>query len=66
MKFLNGQYYVVVRDRRYKNHLTENIVLRKRDPPKCLRTHYRVQNETEIGKNQKVLRDDNDELVVRN
>ena len=31
-----------------------------------MRTQYQVQNETQIGKNQKVIKNDNDELVVKN
>ena len=33
MKYLNGEYYVEIQDHRYKSHLTENIILRKRNPP---------------------------------
>ena len=29
-----------------------------------MRTQYQVQNETQIGKNQKVIRDGNNELIV--
>ena len=65
MKYLNGEYYVEVRDHRYKIQPTENIILRKRDPPTSLRTQYQVQNETQIRKNQKVIRNDNDELIVK-
>ena len=65
MKYLNGEYYVEVRDHRYKIHPPENIILRKRDEPKSLRTQYQVQNETQIRKNQKVIRNDNDELIVK-
>ena len=65
MKYLNGEYYVEVKDHRYKIHPTENIILRKRDEPKSLRTQYQVQNETQIRKNQKVIRNDNDQLVVK-
>ena len=64
MKNLNGEYYVEIKDHRFKIHPNENIVLRKRDPPKSLRTQYQVQNETQIRKNQKVIKNDNDELVV--
>ena len=53
MKYLNGRYYVEVKDERYSNHPTENIILRNRDPPESLRTQYRRQNETEIGKKAK-------------
>ena len=66
MKYLNGEYYVEVRDHRYKNHPTENFVLPKRDPPASLRTQNQVQNETQIRKNQKVNKNDNDQLVVKN
>ena len=65
MKYLNGENYVEVNDHQYKIHPTENIILRKRNPPTSLRTQYQVQNETQIKKNQKVIRNDNDELVVK-
>ena len=65
MKFLNGEYYVEVKDHRYKIHPTENIILPKRYPLTYLRTQYQVQYNTQIRKNQKVNRDGNDELVVR-
>ena len=66
MKYLNGEYYVEVKDHRYKIHPTENNILRKRDEPKSLRIQYQVQNETQIRKNQKVIKNDNDQLVVKN
>ena len=66
MKYLNGEYYVEVKDHRYKNHPTENIILRKRDPPISLRTQYQVQKETQIRRNQKVIKNDNVELIVKN
>ena len=66
MKYLDGNYYVEVKDHRYKIHSTENIILRKRDPPTSLRTQYQVQNETLIRKNQKVIKNDNIQLVVKN
>ena len=66
MKYLNGRYYVEVKDHRYKTHATENIILRLRDPPTSLRTQYQVQNETQIRKNHKVIKNDNDELIVKN
>ena len=55
MKNLNGEYYVEVKDHGYRIHPTENIILRKRDPPTSLRTQYQVQNETQIRRNQKVV-----------
>ena len=66
MKYLNGEYYVELNDHRYKIHPTENIILRKRDEPKSLRTQYQVQNETKIRRNQKVIKNDNDQLLVKN
>ena len=65
MEYLNGEFYVEVKDHRYKIHPTENIIIRKRDPPTSLRTQYQVQNETQIRKNQKVLKNDNDQLIVK-
>ena len=53
-------------DHRYKIHPTENIILRTRDPPTSLRPQYQVQNETQIRRNQKVIKNDNDQLEVKN
>ena len=66
MKYPNGRYYAEVKDHSYKIHPTENIILRKRDPPSSLRTQYQVQNETQTRRNQKVIKNDNDQLVVKN
>ena len=66
MKYINGEYYLEVKDHRYKIHPTENIILRRRDEPKSLRTQYQVQNETKIRRNQKVIKKDNDQLIVKN
>ena len=55
MQYLNGEYYVEVRDHRYKIQPTKNKIVRKRDEPKSLRTQYQVQNETKIRRNQKVI-----------
>ena len=65
MKYLNGENYVEVKDHRYKIHPTENIILRKRDEPKSLGTQYQVQNETQIRKNQKIIKNDNNQLIVK-
>ena len=66
MKYLDGVYYAGVKDHRYRIHPTENILLRLRDEPKSLRTQYQVQNETQIRRNQKVIKNDNDQFVVKN
>ena len=65
MKYLNGEYYVEVKDHRYKIHPTENMKLRKKNPPTFLRTQYQVQNETQIRRNQKVIKNDNNHLIVK-
>ena len=66
MKYLDINCYVEVKDHRCRIHPTENKILRLRDEPKRLRTQYQVQNETQIRKNQKVVKNDNDELEVKN
>ena len=52
MKYLTGNYYVEVKDHRYKIHPTGKNILRLRDEPKSLRTQHQVQNETQIRKKQ--------------
>ena len=64
MKYLNGNYYIEVKDHRYKIHPTENIILCKRDPPKSLRAQYQVQNETKLRRNKQVIKNDSDELKI--
>ena len=66
MKYLNGEYYVKQKIINIKFNPTENFTIRKRDPPISLRTHYPVQNETQIRKNQKVIKNEKDQLVVKN
>ena len=56
MKIPKGQNYVEVKDHRYKIHPTKSFILLKRDPPQSLRTQYQVQNNTQIKKNQKVVK----------
>ena len=66
MKYLNGNYYVEVKDHRYKIHPRENFILTLRDEPKSLTTQYQIQYETKIRTNQKVIRNDDNRLVVKN
>ena len=54
-----------MKDHRYKVHPTENIIIRKGDEPKSLRTQYQIQNETKIRRNQKVIKNDNNQLEVK-
>ena len=56
MKMLNGNYYVEVKDHRYRIHPTENFILGLQDTRKLLTTQYQLQNETRFGKNQKVIK----------
>ena len=56
MKYLNGQYYVEVKDHRYFLHRAENILLGLRDEPKSLGTQYQIRIQTQIRKNQKFLK----------
>ena len=65
MNYLNGEYYVEIKDHRCRNHPTENIILRKGDPPSSLRTQYQVQNETHIRRNQKVIKNDNNQIIIK-
>ena len=66
MKYRNGNYYVEVKDKGYIFNANETNLLKIRDQPKSLRTKHQVQNETEIRKNHKVIKNDNSELLVKN
>ena len=64
MKFPNGNYYVEVNDKRFLIHPTENNILRQRNP-QPVGTQNQVQTNTQIKKNQKIFKNDNDELIVK-
>ena len=66
MKYLDGNNYVEVKDHRYKIHPTEKKILRKRDQPKSLTTQYQVKNNTKIHTNQKLFRNYDNQLIVKN
>ena len=66
MNIFKGKYYIEVKDKRYLIHPTANILLRLWDPAPSLRTQYQVQNETQIRTNQKVIKNKNDEVEVKN
>ena len=55
-----------MKDHRYNIHPTETIILRERDPPTSVRTQYQVQNDTQIRRNLKIVKNDNDELIIKN
>ena len=56
MKYLDGQYYVEVKDHRCEIHPTEDISLGKGNAPQLLRTQYHVQSETQFRKKAKSCR----------
>ena len=66
MKFLNGNYYVEIKHHRYRTHPTEKNILRLLDEPKFLRTQYQVRNNTQMRKIQKVIKNDDNELIFKN
>ena len=66
MKTHDGHCYVEVKNKQYRTHPSENLILRLREEPKSLRTQYQMQNNTQIRKNQDVIKNKNDELVVKN
>ena len=66
MKYPKDSYYVEVNDHQYRIHPIDNILLRLRDPPKSPRIQNQVQKLTQVGKNQKVIKNETDELIVKN
>ena len=62
MIYLNGNYYVEVKDKRYISHPNENNILGLREPPKNLRTKCQVQNQTQSRKNRKVIENQSNDL----
>ena len=65
MKYLNNKYYKQVKNERYITHPTENSILRERKEPKSLKTHNQVIIDTEKGRNQKVIKNANNELEIK-
>ena len=64
MKRFKGKFYVEKKDKGYFSHPTENIMLREPKPSKRSRTQYQIPNDTKRGKNQRVIKNENIELVV--
>ena len=58
-------FFEDVKDKRYVIHPIESIVLKEREPPESLRNQYQVKNETQMRKNQKIVRNGNNELEVK-
>ena len=48
LKYMNGKFYVEMKDKRYSIHPTEDILVRERKPPKSLGTQYQVQKQTKL------------------
>ena len=65
MKYLNGNQYLEVKDKRSLIHPTENIILRFREVPEFLGTQKQVIKETQIRRNQKIIGKNNDQLVLK-
>ena len=65
MKYIDCQFYVEVKDHRYRNHATESNNSRKRNPPQSLRPQYQVQNETQFRRNEKVIQYNNNEKRLK-
>ena len=63
MKHLNGKYYV--EDKTHIILQTANIILGEQKEPKKLRTQYQVIKYTIIGRIQKVINNEKDELEVK-
>ena len=53
MKYLNGEYYVEVKDHRNEIHPTENIILRKQDPPTFSELNIRFKTRLRYGEIRK-------------
>ena len=56
MKYLNGEYYVEVKDHRYRFHPTENIILRKRDEQNLLGLNIKFRMKLRYGELKKLSR----------
>ena len=65
MKYLDVNYYVEVKYKRYRIHPTETITLRLLDQPIFLRIQCQVLKDTQIGKNQKIV-ENIEKLEVKN
>ena len=65
MKYLNGRYYRQVEDHRYEIHRTENVTFREREEPKSLEPQYQLKNTSQIRTNQKVIKNESDDLIVK-
>ena len=56
MKYLDGNYYVEVKDHRYRIHPTENIILRKRNRQHLLENNIKFKMRLRLERIKKLLR----------
>ena len=66
MKFLNGKYYVEVKDERYLFHPSENSILRLLNEPKSSKHKMKFEIILKLVKDQKVIKNEKSELKVNN
>ena len=55
MKYLSGEYYVEVKDQRYKIHPTENNTLRKEIHQNLLELNIKYKMRLRLGEIKKLL-----------
>ena len=55
MTFPDGNYYVEVKHKRYRIHLTENTILRKRDPALFSELNIKFKTKLILGIIKKLL-----------
>ena len=55
MKYLNGEYYVEVKDHRYKVHPTENNILRKEIHQDLLELNLKYKMRLRLGEIKKLF-----------
>ena len=64
MKYPIGKFYVEFKDKQDSKAPTEKVILLIREEPPLLRIQYQLQNEKN-RKDQKLVKNDNDELEVK-
>ena len=65
MNDLNGINYTEAKDKSYVILANGDIILRERARPKFLRTQYPNIDDTKSRRNQKVIKNGNDDLEVK-
>ena len=65
MNYLNGIYYVEVKDKRHIFDLKERFILRELQQPNYLGTHYQIFNGTNSRKKEKVIENLYNEMEVK-